>query len=123
MARRRIPEDTSDYARWLAGEISNRAGGIRLSPTTSLFVGMALEGYAEALDKREGGELPFIVTAIDPSGLSEVIAAAKNLHVATAAFIATIPARPNARILLRHGTRVVSEHPARDAPAGAKAGE
>ncbi len=57
MERRRIPENTSSYASWLAGEIADRSGGIRLSATTSLFVGMALEGYAELLDRREAAEL------------------------------------------------------------------
>jgi hypothetical protein len=97
MARRRIPENTSDYARWLAGEIANRSGGIRLSPTTALFVGMALEGYAGLLDQRESTKLPYIVTAIDHAGACEVIAAAKDLHVATAVFTAAIVARPGAR--------------------------
>jgi len=71
---------------------------------------MALEGYAESLDNREAADLPFVVTAIEPHGGSEVVAAAKNLHVATAAFTATIITRPGARVLLRHGVRLVSEH-------------
>jgi hypothetical protein len=108
MVKRRIPENTSGYARWLAKEIEGRSSGIRLSPTTSLFVGMALEGYAELLDHREAADLPFVVTAIEPDGGGEVVAAAKNLHAATAP--ATIIARPGARVLLRHGVRLVSEH-------------
>ena len=123
MARRRIPEDTSGYARWLAGEIANRSAGIRLSPTTSLFVGMALEGYAELLDQRELAELPFIVTAIDCAGGWEVIAAAKNFHVATAAFTASVVARPSARIVLRQGVRVLSDHPVTEAVVATKEGE
>ncbi|WP_144259571.1 hypothetical protein [Methylocystis sp. ATCC 49242] len=107
----------------MAGEISDRSAGIRLSPTTSLFVGMALEGYAESLDQREAGELPFIVTAIDPDGGSEVIAAAKNLHVATAAFTASVVARPKSRIVLRHGARVISENRAQEATSVTKAME
>jgi hypothetical protein len=59
------------------------------------------------------------VTALDPSGTRELIAAANHLHITTAAFTASVIAHPNARILVRHGVRVASEHPA----SGAKAGE
>ncbi len=116
MEIRRIPENTSDYARWLAGEITKRAGGIRLSPTTSLFVGMALEGYAQLLDRGEASALPFVVTAMEPSGGSEVVAATLHLHIATAAYTAAVMARPGARIMLRHGARVISDN---EAPPGA----
>lgn len=110
MSERRIPENTSGYARWLADQIARRSGGIRLSPTTSLFVGMALEGYADSLDRTEAKGLPFLVTAVEPAatGAGEVVAAALNLHVATAAFTAAVMARPGVRMMLRHGTRVIS---------------
>ena len=110
MSERRIPENTSGYARWLADQIAKRASGIRLNPTTSLFVGMAREGYADWLDRAEAKTLPFLVTAIEPAdaGAGEVVAAALNLHVATAAYTAAVMTRPGARIMLRHGTRVVS---------------
>ena len=84
---------------------------------------MALEGYAELLDRREFDELPFIVTAIDPSGAGEVMAAAKNLHIATAAFTASVVARPSARIVLRQGVRVLSDHPVTEAVVATKEGE
>ncbi len=108
MAKRRIPEATADYARWLAHELEGRAGEVRLSPETSLFVAMALEGYARGLDQREADALPFVVTATDGSH-SEVVAAVDNLHIATAAFTAATIARPGAHLMLRHGVRVVSE--------------
>lgn len=78
----------------------------------------AASSYAELLDRRDAADLPFIVTAVDAHGGEEVIAAANHLHIATAAFTASVIAHPNARILLRHGVRVVSEHPAREAKAG-----
>jgi hypothetical protein len=108
IARRRIPEATVDYARWLARELEGRSGVVHLSPETSLFVAMALSGYAEKLDQSDAGRLPFIVTATDGAH-SEVIAAAENLSVAAAAFTAATIARPRVDLILRHGTRVVSE--------------
>jgi hypothetical protein len=73
---------------------------------------MALEGCAELLDRRDAADLPFIATAVDVHGGEEVIAAANHLHITTAAFTASVIAHPNARILLRHGVRIVSEHAA-----------
>ena len=40
---RKIPEDTAAYSRWLAGQIESRWGGLRLTPETAIFVGVALE--------------------------------------------------------------------------------
>jgi hypothetical protein len=125
MSDRRIPENTSGYARWLADQIARRSGGIRLSATTSLFVAMALEGYADWLDRTEAKGLPFNVTAIEPAatGESEVVAAALNLHVATAAFTAAAMTRPGARLMLRDGTRVVSVSDRRPPPAADESGD
>ncbi len=108
----RIPENTSGYARWLAGKIEKSANEMRLSPMNSLFVGMALEGYATLLDGREAAGLAFVVTATDSSGTSEVIAAANDLDVAVAAFKAATVAHPNMRLQLRHDGLIVSQHPA-----------
>lgn len=110
MGMRRIPENTSGYARWLADQMAKRSGGIRLSPTMSLFVGMALEGYADSLDRTEAKGPPFLETAIEPAAPSagEVVAAALNLHVATAVYTEAIMTRPGARIMLRHGARIIS---------------
>lgn len=79
-----------------------------------------LEGYAELLDKRDASELAFVVTAIGPSGAGEVMTAAKNLNIATAAFTASVVARPRARIVLRQGVRVLSDHPACEAVVATK---
>ena len=55
MTRRRIPEDTADYARWLADQIEARGErtSTRLSPATAFFVGLALRESAKVLDGRE----------------------------------------------------------------------
>lgn len=109
MSRRRIPENTADYARWLAREIEGRSADVRLSPETSLFVAMALAGYAEMLDRRDAAALPFVVTESTDDKHFEVIAAASNLPAATSAFAAATVAKPRAHLVLRHGVRIVSE--------------
>jgi len=84
-ARRRIPQNSAEYARWLAGEISRRYRDTWFARDTTMFVAMALEGYADLLDSREATKLTFTVTAIDDSGHSSVIAAANNVEIAWAA--------------------------------------
>jgi hypothetical protein len=43
---RRIPENTAEYARWLAQSISRRFRPVFFEPDTAMFAAMALEGYA-----------------------------------------------------------------------------
>ena len=83
---RKIPEDSAAYSRWLAGQIENRWGGLWLTPETAIFVGMALEGYARYLDDRAASKLTFKVTAFNQFDQGEVIAAAMNISVASAAY-------------------------------------
>lgn len=111
-SRRRIPENTSEYARWLADRIESRDRGISLSPTTSMFVGMALRGYAELLDGHEALKLHFIVTVIDDRDQREIVCGSASIAVAWAAFQAAIPDRPKAKqIILHQGARVLGKHP------------
>ncbi len=113
--RRRVPENTSNYARWLARQIEEAYRGISLGPEAAVFVGMALNGYADRLDEKEASNLTFMVTAIDSGDRAEVLAAAANVSVAWAAFQAAIPTRTNARIIrIRargyQGVRVLGQH-------------
>jgi hypothetical protein len=108
---RRIPEDTADYARWLADRIEERGERtpLRLNPATSMFVGMALRGYARLLDGREAAEMAFTVS--DAIGARvELVAACKAPEVAWAAFHLAIASRPRQVIVLRHGSRIVAQH-------------
>jgi ABC-type Fe3+ transport system substrate-binding protein len=82
---RRIPQNTAEYARWLAAEISRRYRDTWFARDTTMFVSMALEGYAELLDSKEATSLTFTVSAFDEFGQSHVIAAANNSEVAWAA--------------------------------------
>ncbi len=66
--RRRIPEDTAEYARWLAAEIAGRYRPTWFEPSTAMFLSMALEGYAELLDRKAASELNFSVTSFDDAG-------------------------------------------------------
>jgi hypothetical protein len=108
---RRIPEDTADYARWLADRIEERGERLttRLNPATSMFVGMALRGYARFLDGREAAEMPFTVSDVDGARV-ELLAACKAPEIAWAAFHLAIASRPRRRIILRHGARIVAQH-------------
>ena len=66
MSRRRmIPVNTSNYARWLARRIEEAYRGISLGPEAAMFVGMALNGYADRLDEKEASTLAFMVTALE----------------------------------------------------------
>jgi len=60
---RRIPQNTAEYARWLAAEISRRYRPTWFEPDTAMFLAMALEGYASWLDQKEAKGLSFTVTA------------------------------------------------------------
>jgi hypothetical protein len=84
---------------------------------------MALEGYAQLLDQRDAADLSLVVTAIDPFGGSEVVAAAHQLHIATAAVTAAAVAHPKARIVLRQGVRAMLEQPTGASTDRAKADE
>jgi hypothetical protein len=81
-AGRRVPQNTAEYARWLAGEISRRYRETWFARDTTMFVAMALEGYADLLDARQAAALTFTVTAFDDRGHSSVIAAANNIEIA-----------------------------------------
>ena len=109
---RRIPEDTAHYARWLADRIEERGERIsmRLSPTAAMFVGMALRGYARLLDGKEAAEMNFTVSDCDGTRV-EMLAACKAPEIAWAAYHLAIAARPDRQIVLRHGDRIVGEHP------------
>ena len=118
MAReRRIPESTSDYARWLAARLSERAGaagttrGASLSPETTLFVAMALESYAQRMDEQAIAKLAFVVAAVDEHGREDVLAASCNVSAAWDALRALIPHRPNGKMILRHHGRIVGRYP------------
>jgi len=109
--QRRLPEDTADYARWLADRIEERTGRfpMRLGTATGMFVGMALRGYARVLDGKETAEMNFTVAYAD--GLRvELLAACRAPEVAWAAFHLAIAARPQDKIILRHGGRIIAEH-------------
>lgn len=108
---RRLPEDTADYARWLADRIEERGERVstRLSPTAAMFVGMALRGYARLLDGREAAEMLFTVAYADDRH-GQILAACRAPEVAWAAFHLAIAATPDRRIVLRHSGRAIGEH-------------
>ena len=108
---RRVPQNTAEYARWLAGEISRRYRDTWFTRDTTMFVAMALEGYADWLDTREVAKLTFTVTAIDDSGHANVIAAANNVEIAWAAYSASIPKQTHGRLLLHQSARIIAQHP------------
>ena len=108
---RRVPQNTAEYARWLAGEISRRYRDTWFTRDTTMFVAMALEGYADLLDSREATKLTFTVTAIDDSGHANVIAAANNIEVAWAAYSAAISKQTHGRLLLHQSARIIARHP------------
>ena len=110
-SRRRVPQNTAEYARWLAGEISRRYRETWFARDTTMFVAMALEGYADLLDSREAAKLTFTVTAIDDCGHSSVIAAANNVEIAWAAYSAAIPKHTHGRLLLHQSARIIAQHP------------
>ena len=70
---------------------------------------MALEGYAVHLDGRAASKLTFTITAFDMFDKGEVIAAAINISVASAAFQAALATRPRYRVMLHHRATVISE--------------
>lgn len=109
---RRIPQNTAEYARWLAGEISRRYRPTWFEPDTAMFLAMALEGYAGWLDHKEASVLNFTVTAIDDLGVSRVIAAADNVEVAWAAYSAAVPKQTRGRLMLHQKARIIAQHPA-----------
>jgi len=118
MARqRRIPEDTAEYARWLAARLAERAGqdgaarGANLSGATTLFVAMALEHYARRLDAREVDRLTHLVVEIGPDGKEVVEAAANNVSAAWGALRDLIPHRRSCRLILRQGAHVIGTYP------------
>jgi hypothetical protein len=108
---RRVPQNTAEYARWLAGEIWRRYRDTWFTRDTTMFVAMALEGYADWLDTREAAKLTFTVTAIDDSGHANVIAAANNIEVAWAAYSAAVPKQTHGRLLLHQSARIIAHHP------------
>lgn len=115
---RRIPEDTADYARWLADRIEERGERttMRLSPTAAMFVGMALRGYARLLDGREASEMLFTVSFED-GGQVYMQTACRAGEVAWAAFHLAIATAPDRRVVLRHSGRIIGEHGGKAAPA------
>lgn len=114
---RRIPEDTADYARWLADRIEERGErmSMRLSPTAAMFVGMALRGYARLLDGREAADMRFTVSFEDGRHV-EIQTACRAGEVAWAAFHLAVAASPDRRIVLRHSGRIIGEHNGAAAP-------
>jgi hypothetical protein len=108
---RRIPQNTAEYARWLAGEISRRYRPTWFEPDTAMFLAMALEGYANWLDQKEAKALNFTVTAIDDLGTSRVVAAAENVEVAWAAYSAAIPKHTRGCLVLHQKARIIAQHP------------
>lgn len=88
---------------------------MRLSPTAAMFVGMALRGYARLLDGKEAAEMNFTVSDCDGARV-EMLAACKAPEIAWAAYHLAIAARPDRKIVLRHGDRIVSEHNAHVEP-------
>ena len=108
---RRIPQNTAEYARWLAGEISRRFRPTWFEPDTAMFLAMALEGYASWLDHNEASALTFTVTAIDDIGTGRVIAAANNIEVAWAAYSAAIPKQKHGTLRLHQKARIIAQHP------------
>lgn len=122
MPARRVPENTADYARWLADRIEARWAGITLSAETAIFVAMALKAYSTLLDQRDAGELHFVVSA-ETDDRPVVIAATSKIDVAWAAFQAAIPGQPGARVLLRKGAQIIGEHPSPGRLAAPEAAE
>lgn len=108
---RRVPEDSADYARWLADRIEERGlrTSTRLSPAAAYFVAMALRGYARLLDGREAAQMNFTISDID-GGDVELLAACKAPEIAWAAYHLAIAARPGGCIVLRHGHRILGRH-------------
>ena len=62
-------------------------------------------------------ESPFTVEVWDGEHLSETIAVAQNVIVASAAYDAAIGQRPGRTVTLRHGTRVLRTSPGQTAEA------
>ena len=110
-SRRRVPQNTAEYARWLAGEISRRYRDTWFARDTTMFVAMALEGYADLLDSNATTKLTFTVTAIDEFEHGRVIAAADNIEVAWAAYSAAIPKHTRGRLVLHQSARIIAQHP------------
>lgn len=110
-AGRRVPQNTAEYARWLAGEISCRYRDSWFARDTTMFVAMALEGYADLLDSNATTKLTFTITAIDEFEHGRVIAAADNIEVAWAAYSAAIPKQTHGRLLLHQSARIIAQHP------------
>lgn len=110
-AGRRVPQNTAEYARWLAGEISRRYRDTWFARDTTMFVAMALEGYADLLDSNAMTKLTFTVTAIDEFEHGRVIAAADNIEVAWAAYSAVVPKQTRGRIVLHQSARIIAQHP------------
>lgn len=111
MGRRRIPQTTAEYARWLARSIADRYRPVWFEPDTALFLSMALEGYASWLDDHETNKLTFTVTAIDDMDHARVIAAADNIEVAWAAFSAATPKQNVGSLILHQRARLIARHP------------
>lgn len=112
MARqRRIPEDTAEYARWLAARFAERSTEMRVTPSTGLFIAMALEHYARKLDTRAVDKLSHVVVEVTPDGKEVVEAAANNVYAAWGALRDLIPERPNCRLILRQGAHVIGAYP------------
>jgi len=110
-ARRRIPQNSAEYARWLAGEISRRYRDTWFARDTTMFVAMALEGYADLLDARQAAALTFTVSAVDDLDQARVIAAADNIEVAWAAYSAAVPKQTRGRLVLHQSARIIAQHP------------
>lgn len=108
---RRIPQNTAEYSRWLAGEVSRRYRDTWFTRDTTMFVAMALEGYADFLDSNATTKLTFTVTAIDEFEHGCVIAAADNIEVAWAAYSAAVPKQTHGRLILHQSARVIAQHP------------
>lgn len=111
MSEIRLPENTADYARWLAGQIEARGASrtVRLSPAAAIFVGMALEGYARLLDGRETSDMLFTV-GIEDGPHSSLQTACRTADVAWAAYHLIVSAFPDRRIILRHSGRLLATH-------------
>lgn len=110
-AKRRIPQNTAEYARWLADEISRRYRDTWFARDTTMFVAMALERYADLLDARQAAALSFSVTAVDDLDHARVIAAADNIEVAWAAYSAALPKQSRGRLILHQSARIIAQHP------------
>lgn len=117
---RRVPEDSADYARWLADRIEERGEHVstRLSPAAAYFVAMALRGYARLLDGRETAEMLFTI-GIEEGALSSLQASCRSSEAAWAAYHLIVVEFPSRKIVLRHSGRMLATHdpksPATDA--------